>query len=100
MKGLTRILFNYRIPLLSDQEIEVLQLIEASLLGSDGLLEFNLAHEKLNIIHEVRWRPGYLRDPFSITVFPHGDNAGEFVRISFANSLENIKEAINRLSTI
>ena len=29
-----------------------------------------------------------------------GDNAGEFVRISFANSLENIKEAINRLSTI
>ena len=29
-----------------------------------------------------------------------GDNASEFVRISFANSLENIKEAINRLSTI
>ena len=29
-----------------------------------------------------------------------GDHAGEFVRISFANSLENIKEAINRLSTI
>ena len=29
-----------------------------------------------------------------------GDNAEEFVRISFANSLENIKEAINRLSTI
>ena len=29
-----------------------------------------------------------------------GDNAVEFVRISFANSLENIKEAINRLSTI
>ena len=29
-----------------------------------------------------------------------GDNAGKFVRISFANSLENIKEAINRLSTI
>ncbi len=29
-----------------------------------------------------------------------GDNAKEFVRISFANSLENIKEAINRLSTI
>jgi len=29
-----------------------------------------------------------------------GDNAGEFVRISFANSLENIKEAIKRLSTI
>jgi len=29
-----------------------------------------------------------------------GDNAREFVRISFANSLENIKEAMNRLSTI
>ena len=29
-----------------------------------------------------------------------GDNASEFVRISFANSLENIKEAIKRLSTI
>ena len=29
-----------------------------------------------------------------------GDNAEEFVRISFANSLENIKEGINRLSTI
>ena len=29
-----------------------------------------------------------------------GDNASEFVRISFANSLENIKEAINRLSQI
>ena len=29
-----------------------------------------------------------------------GDNANDFVRISFANSLENIKEAINRLSTI
>jgi len=29
-----------------------------------------------------------------------GDNANEFIRISFANSLENIKEAINRLSTI
>jgi aspartate aminotransferase len=29
-----------------------------------------------------------------------GDNAVEFVIISFANSLENIKEAINRLSTI
>ena len=29
-----------------------------------------------------------------------GDNASEFVRISFANSLENIKEAIKRLSLI
>ena len=29
-----------------------------------------------------------------------GDNADNFVRISFANSLENIKEAIKRLSTI
>ena len=29
-----------------------------------------------------------------------GDNADNFVRISFANSLENIKEAIIRLSTI
>ena len=29
-----------------------------------------------------------------------GDNACKFVRISFANSLENIKEAIKRLSTI
>ena len=29
-----------------------------------------------------------------------GDNANDFVRISFANSLENIKEAIDRLSTI
>jgi len=29
-----------------------------------------------------------------------GDNANEFIRISFANSLENIKEAIKRLSTI
>ena len=29
-----------------------------------------------------------------------GDNANDFVRISFANSLENIKEAIIRLSTI
>ncbi len=29
-----------------------------------------------------------------------GDNANNYVRISFANSLENIKEAITRLSTI
>ena len=29
-----------------------------------------------------------------------GDNACKFVRISFANSLENIREAIKRLSTI
>ena len=29
-----------------------------------------------------------------------GDNADHFVRISFANSLENIKEAIKRLSAI
>ena len=29
-----------------------------------------------------------------------GDKANEFVRISFANSLENIDEAIKRISTI
>ncbi len=94
-KGLTRILFNYRAPPLSDQEMAVLQLIEASLSGSDGLLEFNLSQEKLNIIHEVRWRPGYLRDPFSITVFPYGDNI-EQVEVSVLAVLESLaKEGLD-----
>ena len=40
---------------------------------------------------------------FGVALVPgssFGDSANDFVRLSYANSIENIKEALNRISNI